>query len=438
VLIDTKPPLAGALSVDTSDARPFLRVTFTEPLLPAPQASALLLENLTTGQTIPAGGIIAVYDSATRTATFTFTDGQLPDGIYRATIVPDAITDPARNTLAGTATAQFAWLGGSVGNDTYEVRRNGDVIDIFHNGAMTPTVSIAAASTVPITIGGGGGDASGSDTLIVDQTGGSIGSLLFDGGAGVDELIVIGHGDDAYNVTTGGVGKIAHVSVENLTFGAGTFNVTQDLSNAAVTVASDAIAIFNVSQRLRGLTVLGVGRLPMGGSPKALVAEELAVGSAGQLDLADHDLVVDYSDASPLGSWDGTKYTGVAGMIQSAMNYHEWDGPGIRTSAAPAKLGVTTLGIGEANEVLFLSGGETTLWNGVTVDATSVIVKYTYAGDVNFDGLVDGADYGTLDNFIQFPGTDGYVNGDVNYDGIIDGADYGTLDNAIQLQGLPL
>jgi hypothetical protein len=62
---------------------------------------------------------------------------------------------------------------------------------------------------------------------------------------------------------------------------------------------------------------------------------------------------------------------------------------------------------------------------------------YTYAGDLNFDGLVDGADYGVIDNSVQFPGTDGYVNGDFNYDGVIDGADYGVIDNTIQLQGAP-
>jgi hypothetical protein len=48
---------------------------------------------------------------------------------------------------------------------------------------------------------------------------------------------------------------------------------------------------------------------------------------------------------------------------------------------------------------------------------------------------VDGADYGVIDNYVQFPGTDGYVNGDFNYDGVIDGADYGVIDNTIQLQG---
>jgi hypothetical protein len=56
---------------------------------------------------------------------------------------------------------------------------------------------------------------------------------------------------------------------------------------------------------------------------------------------------------------------------------------------------------------------------------------------LNFDGLVDGADYGVIDNSVQFPGTDGYVNGDFNYDGVIDGADYGIIDNTIQLQGAP-
>jgi hypothetical protein len=38
---------------------------------------------------------------------------------------------------------------------------------------------------------------------------------------------------------------------------------------------------------------------------------------------------------------------------------------------------------------------------------------------------------------VQFPGTNGYANGDINYDGVIDAADYGIIDNTIQLQGAP-
>src|SRR5688572_9623679 len=54
------------------------------------------------------------------------------------------------------------------------------------------------------------------------------------------------------------------------------------------------------------------------------------------------------------------------------------------------------------------------------------------------DGLIDGADYGIIDNSVQFPGTTGYHNGDLNFDGVIDGADYGVIDNAVQLQDTPL
>jgi len=99
--------------------------------------------------------------------------------------------------------------------------------------------------------------------------------------------------------------------------------------------------------------------------------------------------------------------------------------------------GTTTIGVATAEQILFIGPAETGTFAGQTVTGATTIAMYTYAGDVNFDGLVDGADYGTLDNWIQFPGTSGYANGDVNYDGVIDGADYGVLDNTIQLQGDP-
>ena len=63
---------------------------------------------------------------------------------------------------------------------------------------------------------------------------------------------------------------------------------------------------------------------------------------------------------------------------------------------------------------------------------------YTYAGDLNFDGVVDAEDYGIIDNWVQFPGAFGYANGDINYDGVIDAQDYGIIDNTIQLQGAPI
>ena len=99
---------------------------------------------------------------------------------------------------------------------------------------------------------------------------------------------------------------------------------------------------------------------------------------------------------------------------------------------------LTTLGVARAAEILFIAPTETATWRGETISGSDVLAMYTYAGDVNFDGLVDASDYGSIDNYYQFPGTDSYANGDFNYDGLIDAGDYGLIDNSFQLQGPPI
>jgi hypothetical protein len=53
---------------------------------------------------------------------------------------------------------------------------------------------------------------------------------------------------------------------------------------------------------------------------------------------------------------------------------------------------------------------------------------YVLPGDHNRDRVVDGADYGQLDNYVQFPGTTGYMYGDFNYSGEVTSADYAIID----------
>jgi hypothetical protein len=77
-------------------------------------------------------------------------------------------------------------------------------------------------------------------------------------------------------------------------------------------------------------------------------------------------------------------------------------------------------------------------YGGQTFDGGAILIRYTYDGDANLDGLIDAQDYGIIDNWVQFPGTTGYWRGDFNYDDVIDAVDYGIIDNTIQLQGPPL
>jgi hypothetical protein len=63
-----------------------------------------------------------------------------------------------------------------------------------------------------------------------------------------------------------------------------------------------------------------------------------------------------------------------------------------------------------------------------------VLVKYTYFGDADLNGSVDGSDYSRIDNGYLASAT-GWFNGDFNYDDIINGSDYTLIDNAFNRQG---
>ena len=61
-------------------------------------------------------------------------------------------------------------------------------------------------------------------------------------------------------------------------------------------------------------------------------------------------------------------------------------------------------------------------------------MKFTYVGDTNLDGKVDGTDYSRIDNGYLMNLT-GWANGDFNFSGNVDGSDYLLIDNADVMQG---
>jgi hypothetical protein len=162
----------------------------------------------------------------------------------------------------------------------------------------------------------------------------------------------------------------------------------------------------------------------------------LTITGVAKLDLRDNKLIT----STPAGIFSAGAYTGVQGEVARAYHNGAWDSPGLTTSMPDARpaVGITTIGVVSAQQLLFIAPTATGTFTGQHVTGASTIAMYTYAGDLNFDGQVDAQDYGIIDNWVQFPGTSGWANGDVNYDGVIDAADYGIIDNAIQLQGPPI
>jgi hypothetical protein len=155
------------------------------------------------------------------------------------------------------------------------------------------------------------------------------------------------------------------------------------------------------------------------GLPGATSAPLLTIGSTSQLNLADNDLV----------DHDGN-ITAINGLLQSGFNAAAgyWNGPGI--ASGNAAVGTLTA-LGEAQPAVAGT------FDNETVGTSDVEIRYTYAGDANLDGHVDGSDYSLIDNgFLR--SLTGWSNGDFNYDGVVNGSDYTLIDNAFNRQAASL
>jgi hypothetical protein len=252
---------------------------------------------------------------------------------------------------------------------------------------------------------------------------------------------------DSFNIPAGraltlsaplGVGGIVNSSgnVEVL-------NASGSPTENGLTIAGGELRYDAGSIKPNGTVALSNGGklLMAAGRDKVLKATNLTISSTSRVDLSDNFLILTNGTA---GTFNGTVYNGLQGEIARAYNFGAWDLPGLMTSqenagpnAGPLS-GTTTIAVATAADILFIAATDTGIFAGETVTGASILAMYTYAGDLNFDGLVDAADYGVIDNWVQFPGTDGYMNGDLNYDGVIDAGDYGIIDNTIQLQGAPM
>ncbi len=210
----------------------------------------------------------------------------------------------------------------------------------------------------------------------------------------------------------------------------GTQNVILPDINRAV-VASNAV--LNVSQLPDPVLVVNgkaMVKPTSAGGAGVNKLTSLAIGAGGQLDLADNKLIV---TSTPLGSWNGSAYTGITGLIQSGYASGAWNGSGIITSMPAAQMARATLGVATAAQAGRAGG----TFGGVSVSGTDVLVMYTYAGDANLDGTINPDDYALISFNDSNPNARGYYNGDFNYDGDINADDFALIDFNFNAQGAP-
>ena len=217
--------------------------------------------------------------------------------------------------------------------------------------------------------------------------------------------------------------------------GTATFNSNLNASGfGPVVVVTGGTVNFNSSQQLARLTISSSAVIaPPPDQAGVYVLSTASLSVIGTLDLTGNDLDV-----------QGGTLSAISALVAQGYNGGNWNGSGITSStAAHNSLHLTALGTIQNNQGGLPLYTAADPFDGTIPAAGDILVKYTYYGDTNLDGKVDGSDYSRIDAAYladrAHPGIyTGWFNGDFNSDGVVDGSDYTLIDNAFNLQGAQL
>jgi hypothetical protein len=145
-------------------------------------------------------------------------------------------------------------------------------------------------------------------------------------------------------------------------------------------------------------------------APGSLVSKINSLNiTTGTLDITNNALIIDYPSAGP------SPLSAVRGYLHSGYVSNE-TGSGIVSSTA---VGDWAVGIGYAEA----SALGVTTFGSMIVDSTAILIRYTWTGDANLDGIVNAADLAMISS-----NGSTWSTGDFNYDGVVNADDYALFD----------
>jgi hypothetical protein len=311
--------------------------------------------------------------------------------VYTARAALDSATSGNVLTVTGTSAADSILTRPSATNAAF--------LEVLVNGTREFTGLAATIDSINI-------DAQGGDDTITISDVASAGVSL-SAGAGIDLITVqrVGNGTSPIIVDSGD----GNDHLEVFQSGAGTGSPVR-------------IPLADRFQFLAGGNGAVIEAQP--GGATLIVTQFLEVDSTSRLDLFDNDMIVDYLPAGP------SPLSTIENLIRTARANGAWTGNGLTsTTARNSPAHNTTLG---AMEALDYPGGGT--FDGVPIDGSAVLVKYTYYGDTDFNGRVNFDDYVRTDNGFNNHLT-GWSNGDFDLNGVVNFDDYVLIDLAFNTQG---
>ena len=350
------------------------------------------------------------------------------EGIFAIETTSTVEDTPANTTITYNAntTAQFFNLTGLV---TRPMVFNGEGIRIGN----------ASAANQPSTVG--------SNMLLkgdvtVTNLNNSAGALTLAG--------VISEEGGARSITKTGATLLTLTGVNTYTgatnVNGGTLRVSDGGSiapSSGVNVAGGARFEAGSTQTVKALNLAaGANASILPGSSAVLITPSLNIAGAtdawtATMDLTDNDMVIRSTPANKATDYARALNQAKTGLNEAAGVF--WGGNGITSSTAAANSGGTLTAVGiilnDFAAAGLPAGPIYTDFNGVPVTTDDILLKYTWFGDADLSGVVDGTDYFLIDQaFSAGMLNGGWLNGDFNYDGKVDGTDYFLIDNAFGAQ----
>ncbi len=296
------------------------------------------------------------------------------------------------------------WIGAGVPSVANDVGTFGSVITapvtVTLDGNRTVgTLNFDNANAYTIT---------GASTLTLQSASGA-GINVFNGNHKISSFVVL-NSPTTFNTSPGTSLNLTGLqdTTQSITkVGAGQLILNRVRTSSSLTINSGTVSIAG-----DGVTANKVNTLSIAGGATPTAT----------LDLLNNDLIIASST-----------YGTISGQIAFARHGGLWDRNGITSStAATANPKNTTLGTLTGAQFLAANGAGAT-FDGVTVVNSDILVKYTYYGDTDFNGVIDFDDYSRTDNGFNSSATD-WAHGDFDYNNVVDFDDYSLIDMAFNTQ----
>jgi autotransporter-associated beta strand protein len=213
------------------------------------------------------------------------------------------------------------------------------------------------------------------------------------------------------NAIAGALGDATSGTLSIAKTGAGTWALNGALDyTGSTSVSAGTLELGSSHVGSSGVSVAAASTLRVASDgDKTLGTKSLTIAAGGKLDMTDNDMIVDWTGTSPEFA-----------LRDKVLLARDGDAEGIFFTGSDDDFSDKVLAFGEALELGF------TEFNGVTVDDSTVLGKYTYYGDANFDGQVTTDDYVAVD--LGLGTGDSWVQGDFDLNGVVTTDDYVVVD----------